>query len=133
MQVIRRCIRDHGRFLLHTIGGFMSTNHIDPWMNRYIFPNAVLPSQRQVVRAIDGLFVVDGWQRIGPHYDRTLLAWRANFERRWTRGQRGFDDRFYRMWRYYLSAAAASFRAGKTDVWQVLLVPLAGRNSPRST
>jgi cyclopropane-fatty-acyl-phospholipid synthase len=124
MQVMRRCIRPGGRFLLHTIGGFESTNHVDPWMNRYIFPNAMLPSQQQIVRAIDGLFVVDGWQRIGPHYDPTLLAWRANFERFWDRGKHRFDERFRRMWLYYLSACAASFRAGTIDVWQVLLAPV---------
>jgi cyclopropane-fatty-acyl-phospholipid synthase len=128
MQVMRRCLRREGRFLLHTIGGFESTNHIDPWMNKYVFPNAVLPSQQQIVRAIDGLFVVDGWQRIGPHYDPTLMAWRANFERYWTQGQHSFDERFHRMWRYYLSAAAASFRARKVDVWQVLLAPMPGRS-----
>jgi cyclopropane-fatty-acyl-phospholipid synthase len=124
MQVMRRCLRPTGRFLLHTIGGFESTNHIDPWMNKYIFPNAVLPSQQQIVSAIEGTFVVDGWQRIGPHYDRTLLAWRSNFERSWARGQHSLDERFRRMWRYYLSASAASFRAKLTDVWQVLLSPL---------
>ncbi|HEX6636084.1 MAG TPA: class I SAM-dependent methyltransferase, partial [Steroidobacteraceae bacterium] len=126
MEVMRRCLRQGGRFLLHTIGGFESANHIDPWMNRYIFPNAVLPSQKQIVRAAEGLFAVDGWQSIGRHYDRTLLEWRANFERDCTRGQHGFDERFRRMWRYYLSASAASFRARHTDVWQVLFVPLPG-------
>jgi cyclopropane-fatty-acyl-phospholipid synthase len=128
MKVMRRCLRPGGRFLLHTIGGFKSTNHIDPWMNKYIFPNAVLPSQQQIIRAIDGLFIVDGWQRIGPHYDPTLLAWRANFERLWARGRHRFDERFRRMWHFYLSACAASFRAGTMDVWQVLLVP-AGRGA----
>lgn len=126
MQVMRRCLRAGGRFLLHTIGGFESTNHIDPWINKYIFPNAVLPSQQQIARAIDGLFAVEGWQGIGTHYDRTLLAWRANFERDFSRGQHGFDERFRRRWRYYLSACAASFRAKHTDVWQVLLAPLPG-------
>jgi cyclopropane-fatty-acyl-phospholipid synthase len=121
MQVLRGSLRPDGRFLLHTIGGFRSTNHIDAWMNRYIFPNAVLPSQRQIVNAIDGLFVVNGWQRLGPHYDRTLMAWRANFERFWARGKHDFGPRFRRMWHYYLSACAAAFRAGKVDVWQVLL------------
>jgi cyclopropane-fatty-acyl-phospholipid synthase len=122
METIHRCLKPGGQFLLHTIGHFLSTNHSDAWINRYIFPNSVLPSQRQIVNAIDGLFTIDGWQRIGAHYDRTLLTWRANFARYWAASGRR-DDRFRRMWVYYLSSCAAAFRAGKLDVWQVLLSP----------
>jgi cyclopropane-fatty-acyl-phospholipid synthase len=123
MDVVRRCLKDGGRFLLHTIGGHRSTNHTDPWIHKYIFPNSMLPSQLQIVRAIEGLFTVVGWQAIGSHYERTLLAWRANFESYWARiGAR--DERFRRMWNYYLSASAAAFRAKRIDVWQVLLAPL---------
>ena len=67
------------------------------------------------------MFWIEGWQRIGPHYDPTLLAWRANFEKAWPELSTGRDQRFYRMWRYYLSSVAAGFRAGNADVWQVLL------------
>ncbi len=123
MEVVRRCLKDGGRFLLHTIGGHRSTNHTDPWIHRYIFPNSMLPSQQQIVDAIDGLFTVVGWQSIGSHYDRTLLAWRANFEAYWARIN-GRDERFRRMWNYYLSASAAAFRAKRIDVWQALLAPL---------
>ena len=121
-ETLRECLLTGGKFLLHTIGGFESTNRIDPWMNRYIFPNAVLPSQQQIVAAIDGLFVVDGWQRIRRHYEPTLLAWRDNFERWWAREGRR-DERFRRMWMFYLSGCAAVFRSGQMDVWQVLLTP----------
>jgi cyclopropane-fatty-acyl-phospholipid synthase len=123
MRVLRRCIRPEGRFLLHTIGGFRTTNHIEPWINKYIFPNAMLPTQPQIAKAIDGLFTIEGWQRIGTHYERTLLAWRANFERYWASGNHYFDARFRRMWLYYLDSCAASFRAKTVDVWQVLLAP----------
>ena len=67
----------YGRFLLHTIGSVGSTNHTDPWLHKYIFPNSMSPSQHQIAEAIEGLFLIDGWQRMGSHYDRTLLAWRA--------------------------------------------------------
>jgi len=123
MRVVRRCLHPGGRFLLHTIGGFRSTNHTDPWIHRYIFPNSMIPSREQIERAIDGIFSVKGWQSIGAHYERTLLAWRANFERSWSRMAARYDERFRRMWYYYLSASAAAFRARKLDVWQVLLEP----------
>jgi cyclopropane-fatty-acyl-phospholipid synthase len=122
LEVVHRCLKPGGRFLLHTIGGLRGTrNDIDPWIGRYIFPNAVIPRQAQITEALEGLFWIEGWQRIGPHYDPTLMAWRANFERAWPELSATRDERFYRMWRYYLSVCAAGFRAGVTDVWQVLL------------
>jgi cyclopropane-fatty-acyl-phospholipid synthase len=123
MEIVRRCLRSGGRFLLHTIGSSQVLNRTDPWIEKYIFPNSLIPSAHQIVQAIAGLFVIDGWQRIGNHYDPTLLAWRTNFERWWSDNGQRRDDPFYRMWRFYLSASAASFRARKNDVWQVLLVP----------
>lgn len=123
METVRRSLRPDGRFLLHTIGSANATNHSDPWIVKYIFPNSMLPSQQQIARAIDGLFSIDGWQRIGHHYEPTLLAWRDNFEKHWPKLKASRDERFFRMWRFYLSASAASFRAGTIDVWQVLLAP----------
>jgi cyclopropane-fatty-acyl-phospholipid synthase len=123
METVHRCLRPEGRFLLHTIGAPEATNHSDPWIVKYIFPNSMLPSQGQITRAIDGLFMIDGWQRIGAHYEPTLLAWRRNFEANWPRLNATRDERFYRMWRFYLSASAAAFRARTIDVWQVLLSP----------
>jgi cyclopropane-fatty-acyl-phospholipid synthase len=123
-ETVRRCLKPGGRFLLHTIGSRRRTgNDIDPWIGRYIFPNAVIPQQRRIIEEVDGLFVIEGWQCIGAHYDPTLLAWRDNFDRHWPALSVGRDERFRRMWRYYLSASAASFRARVTDVWQVLLSP----------
>jgi cyclopropane-fatty-acyl-phospholipid synthase len=124
MQIARRHLKPQGRFLVHTIGTTDSVGRPDPWLDKYIFPNSVLPSQRQIVAAIDGLFLIEGWQRIGVHYDQTLLAWRSNFERHWPQLCTRRDERFFRMWRYYLSACAGAFRAGTIDVWQVLLAPI---------
>jgi cyclopropane-fatty-acyl-phospholipid synthase len=121
MRAVRRCLHPGGRFLLHTIGGFKSTNHTDPWINRYIFPNSMIPSRPQIERAVRGIFNIAGWQSIGEHYERTLLSWRANFERSWARMASQYDERFRRMWHYYLSSCAGAFRARKLDVWQVLL------------
>lgn len=124
MHTVHRCLRAGGRFLLHTIGSSESVNHTDRWIEKYIFPNSLIPSQTQIVAAAEGLFCIAGWQRIGPHYDPTLMAWLANFERHWPQLRQSRDERFYRMWRYYLCTSAAAFRVGKIDVWQVLLVPL---------
>jgi cyclopropane-fatty-acyl-phospholipid synthase len=124
MDTLRRCLRHEGRFLLHTIGANRFSRSNDPWIEKYIFPNSKLPTKEQINHAIAGLFRVVGWQAIGSHYVRTLRAWLANFESHWPLLKRTRDERFYRMWRFYLCASAASFRAGNNDVWQVLLDPI---------
>jgi len=123
MQTVHRCLQPDGRFLLHTIGSANATIYSDPWIVKYIFPNSMLPSQSRITEAIEGLFTIDGWQRIGHHYEPTLLAWRDNFEKHWPALKATRDERFFRMWRFYLSISAAAFRAGNIDVWQVLLTP----------
>ena len=119
-EVARRCLSDEGLFLLHTIGTNRSVNHTDPWIGRYIFPNSMLPSSAQIAQAAEGLFVIEDWHGFGPDYDRTLQAWRDNVERGWPPDPR-YDERFRRMWRYYLAASMATFRTRNSQLWQVVL------------
>jgi cyclopropane-fatty-acyl-phospholipid synthase len=124
MRKAHELLRPEGKFLLHTIGSIHESKHTDPWIDKYIFPNSLIPSQAQLVKSSEGLFRIDGWQRIGSHYVPTLRAWRENFERHWPELARTRDQRFHRMWEYYLNASIAAFRAGRLDVWQVLLSPI---------
>ena len=110
-----------GLFLLHTIGGNVSYTHTDPWLDRYIFPNGMLPSIAQLGRAIEDLFVMEDWHNFGPDYDKTLMAWHANFDAAWPRLRAQYGERFYRMWTYYLLACAGSFRARTEQLWQIVL------------
>jgi cyclopropane-fatty-acyl-phospholipid synthase len=119
----RRCLADDGLFLLHTIGGNRSVNHTDPWIEKYIFPNSMLPSIRQVAEASEDRFVVEDWHNFGADYDLTLQAWRDNIEAAWDGLPQRYDERFRRMWRYYLAASMASFRARRIQLWQVVLSP----------
>jgi len=123
MCTVRRCLDDEGLFLLHTIGGNESLHSTDPWIERYIFPNSMLPSARQISQAFEGLFVLEDWHGFGPDYDRTLMQWYANFEAAWDELRQDYDERFHRMWRYYLLVSAGSFRARVNQVWQILLSP----------
>jgi len=123
MEVVHRCLRSDGIFLLHTIGGNHSRLGCDPWINRYIFPNGMLPSIAQISRAVEGLFVVEDWHNLGPHYDKTLMAWHANFQRAWNSLKGAYDGRFKRMWEYYLLSCAGAFRARSIQVWQIVLTP----------
>jgi cyclopropane-fatty-acyl-phospholipid synthase len=112
-----------GLCLVHTIGGNVSQTATDAWIDKYIFPGGVIPSEKQLTAAKEGLFVLEDWHNIGPDYDRTLRAWEANFLAAWPtlRGRNGLDERFYRMWRYYLNSCAGSFRARELQLWQLVL------------
>jgi len=122
-QTVRRCLYGDGLFLLHTIGGNVSRNRTDPWIARYIFPNSMLPSAAQVTAACEGLFVMEDWHNFGPDYDRTLQAWRDNIEASWGRLDARYDERFRRMWRFYLAGSMATFRSRRAQLWQVVLSP----------
>ncbi|HET8711192.1 MAG TPA: cyclopropane fatty acyl phospholipid synthase [Spongiibacteraceae bacterium] len=121
MHVVQRLLVDSGLALLHTIGENESTNTFDPWINKYIFPNGELPSLAQITRAAERLFVVEDIQNFGPDYDKTLMAWDANFRRAWPLLEHRYDECFYRMWRYYLNCCAAAFRVRSLQLWQFVL------------
>ena len=81
MQVLRRSLKPDGLCLVQTIGGNTSVSTTDPWIDRYIFPNSMLPSMRQIAAAAEGLLVIEDWHGFGPHYDQTLMAWYLQFYR----------------------------------------------------
>ena len=133
-DVARRCLADDGLFLLHSIGGNTSRTHTDPWIAKYIFPNSMLPSAAQLTRALEGRFVIEDWHNFGADYDRTLQVWRDNVEAAWPLLSERYDERFRRMWRYYLAGSMASFRARLIQLWQLVLSPsgvLGGYVAPR--
>lgn len=116
-------LKDGGLALIHTIGGNNSRTSADRWIDKYIFPGGVIPSAAQLTSAKEGLLVLEDWHNFGPDYDRTLMAWAANFYAAWPalKESEGLDDRFYRMWRYYLESCAGAFRARGLNLWQMVL------------
>jgi cyclopropane-fatty-acyl-phospholipid synthase len=121
LETAFRNLKDSGLFLLHTIGNTTSEASIDPWLGRYIFPGAVIPSTQQLSRAAENLFVIEDWHNFGADYDKTLMAWDANFEKAWPTLQSTYGDKFYRMWKYYLLCCAGCFRSRTMQLWQVVL------------
>lgn len=121
MKTVHRCLTDDGIFLLHTIGRNISCAGCDPWITRYIFPNSMLPSAAQIARAAERFFIIEDWHNLGRHYDRTLMAWNANFHNAWPRLKSRYDERFKRMWEYYLLSCAGAFRARQIQVWQIVM------------
>jgi len=132
-EQVFRVMEDAGLFLLHTIGDRITTSTTDPWIDRYIFPNGKIPSARQLTAAFEGRLVLEDWHNFGPDYDRTLMAWWSNFDAAWPslRGQR-YDERFYRMWKYYLHCCAGYFRSRQGQLWQLVLSKRARRPVYRS-
>ena len=121
MEAVHRLLKPDGLCMLHTIGGNINTPVADPWITKYIFPNGHIPSIAQVGTSIEGLFVMEDWHNFGVDYDKTLMAWYANFDASWPKLREKYGDRFYRMWKYYLLSCAGAFRARDIQLWQVLL------------
>jgi len=129
MEVVHRSLADDGIALIHTISGRRSRRHGTPFVEKYIFPNAVSPSLAQLGTAVEGLLVLEDLHNIGPDYERTLLAWWRNFDRAYPDLSHRYDERFYRMWRFYLLAAAGASRARDAQLFQLVLTK-SGRAQP---
>lgn len=123
MNIVRRAIASCGNFYLACIGKNQSVRITDPWIEKYIFANSMLPSLKQIGAATERLFVMQNLQNWAAHYDRTLMEWYRNFETHWSELKRHYDERFFRMWKFYLMASAGSFRSGELQCWQMLFSP----------
>lgn len=119
-ETVRHCLKDDGLFLLHTVGGNESLKAVDPWIDKYIFPNSLMPSCRQIAEATEDLFVMEDWHNFGADYDKTLMAWFENFDRNWPKLSDKYDERFYRMWKFYLLTCAGLFRSRKNHLWHIV-------------
>jgi len=121
MKVVHRCLKEDGLFLLHTIGRNQSGRATEPWINKYIFPNGMTPSAQQISAASEGLFVIEDWHNFGQDYDATLMSWNKNFQNNFDKLNDSYDDRFKRMWEYYLLMCAGTFRCRRNQLWQLVM------------
>lgn len=120
-ETVNHLLSDDGLFLLHSIGSDVTIARTDPWIDRYIFPNGKIPSPMEIGRSIEGIFLIEDWQNFGQDYDKTLMAWHENFTKNWKQLSSKYDNRFYRMWTYYLLSCAAFFRSRQGQLWQIVL------------
>jgi len=119
-DVADRNLKPDGIFLLHTIGALTTDMNVDPWIDKYIFPNGCLPSVRQIADASEPHFVMEDWHNFGADYDTTLMAWYERFQAAWPQLAEKYGERFKRMFDYYLNACAGAFRARDIQLWQVV-------------
>ena len=113
-------VKTDGLFCLHTCGSSRSLVQNDPWFDKYIFMNGLLPSISQIGGAIEGLFVMEDWHNFGHDYSLTLQAWYDNFDVAWTKSK---TDPFYLMWKFYLLGCAGWFQSRFVQLWQLVLSP----------
>lgn len=121
LDVVSKLLAPDGLFLLHTIGTHATVASTDGWIDKYIFPNGKLPSALEIARNLERRFLIEDWHNFGQDYDRTLMAWWKNFDRNWPMLEERYDQRFYRMWKYYLMCCAGFFRSRQGQLWQLIL------------
>jgi cyclopropane-fatty-acyl-phospholipid synthase len=121
MELVDRLLAPGGAAFIHTIAGNRPRAHLDPWFDKYIFPNAVLPTLARLTAAMEGLFVPEDVHNIGEDYDLTLMAWWKKFDAAWPTLRAAYGDAFYRRWKYYLLASAGAFRARAQQLFQIVM------------
>ena len=117
---VRDLLAADGIALLHSIGRFDGPGSTNPWLRKYIFPGGYVPSLSEVLPAIErsGLVTTD-IEILRLHYAETLKAWRVNFNTHRGEIREIYDERFCRMWEFYLAGSEASFRHGGIMVFQI--------------
>ncbi len=128
MEVVSFVLKDDGLTLLHTISQTKSRLENDPWFDKYIFPNSLLPTIQQISKAAEEILVIEDLHNFGSDYDKTLMVWHRNFNQNFQKinhersksGKSKFDERFKRMWNYYILSSAGMFRARDIQLYQVV-------------
>ncbi len=120
---INKLLKNDGMFLLHTIGVVDKPTPPNKFINKYIFPGGICPSLSQIVKPIEktGLIVADT-ETLIRHYDKTLLSWLNRFMAKKHLVKDMFDEKFVKMWSFYLASCAAAFRYRDLAVFQLQIV-----------
>ncbi|RYX78470.1 cyclopropane fatty acyl phospholipid synthase [bacterium] len=111
-----------GIMLHHTIGEMYPYKASGArWVRKYIFPGTHLPTLADINRATEYSLVIEDVHNIGPDYDKTLMAWHKNFVKAYPNLDHDvYDERFFRMWEYYLLLCAGLFRSRRLQLWQIV-------------
>jgi len=126
-----KLLAEDGIALLHTIGRYSPPGITNPWIAKYIFPGGYIPALSEVLRAIEraGLIVADV-EILQLHYAETLKAWRERFLAHRDEVVRLYDQRFVRMWEFYLACSEMAFRLGEMVVFQIQMTKRKGLTPP---
>jgi cyclopropane-fatty-acyl-phospholipid synthase len=126
-ETVARCLDPEGVALLHAIGRSDGPGFTNPWIAKYIFPGGYIPALSEVLPAIEraGLLVCD-IEILRLHYAETLKAWRERFMARREEVIQLYDERFARMWEFYLASSEMAFRKQNLMNFQIQLAKRQG-------
>ncbi len=121
-KMVARCLKEDGVALIHSIGRAEGPGHTNPWISKYIFPGGYSPALSEVIPAIEraGLIITD-IEILRLHYAETLRLWRERFEKNRADIRVLYDERFCRMWEFYLITSELCFRHNGQMVFQIQL------------
>ena len=130
IKTIADALEPGGLFLLHTIGVTGISHGVDPWVIKYIFPHAMLPTMGEITDSFAKSFVMKDWHNLGENYIKTLFAWHLKFNENWPELSDRYSERFRRMWNYFLLYFSGGFSAEHIQVWQILWSKKGGSCQP---
>eukprot|EP00415_Alexandrium_ostenfeldii_P000711 UN0711 len=122
-KCVKRLLKPDGLAVVHTIGEPDFVPVSDPFLDKYIFPGAVIPALSSLAPAIENDFILEDFQNFGHDYARTLEAWNVNAEAFFKENPKAYTPEFQRMWHYYLKMCEALFELRINQLWHFVLSP----------
>ena len=121
-KIVSKLLKDKGVALIHTIGSSNPPRDPHPWITKYIFPGGYTPSLSQIARPIeDSGLIISDMEVLRMHYAHTLRNWRERFLSKKETVLEMFDEKFFRMWEFYLASCEMAFKWGDQVVFQLQL------------
>ena len=121
-NTVSKLLNDQGIALIHTIGSSNPPRNPQPWITKYIFPGGYTPSLSQIARPIeDSGLIISDMEVLRMHYAHTLRNWKERFLSKKTTVLEMFDEKFFRMWEFYLASCEMAFKWGDQVVFQLQL------------
>ena len=121
-NTVSKLLNDQGIALIHTIGSSNPPRNPQPWITKYIFPGGYTPSLSQIARPIeDSGLIISDMEVLRMHYAHTLRNWKERFLSNKTTVLEMFDEKFFRMWEFYLASCEMAFKWGDQVVFQLQL------------
>ena len=126
-QSFFKCVRDilkpNGIAVIQTIGELNFNLHMDPFLDKYIFPGAVIPSLAWLTQSFEDLLILEDYHNFGYDYSKTLQAWSQRADVYFETYPRKHPQEFQRMWEYYLKMSQVLFELRINQLWQLVLTP----------
>ena len=121
-KIVSKLLKEKGVALIHTIGSSNPPRDPQPWITKYIFPGGYTPSLSQIARPIeDSGLIISDMEVLRMHYSHTLRHWKERFLSKKETVLEMFDEKFCRMWEFYLASCEMTFKWGDLVVFQLQL------------